>query len=496
MSIPQPYDTGLTEEQLAEAFRRALGDMTDEEIENAIATAINLIPKGLVYRGAYNYFSELPTNAKEGEVYTVKYKGTSGTEPDGNEYAWGEYEGTLQWIPLGVDSYTKKEIDEMYDEISYNVESNKSDILSAENDIAINRATLGTQKKNIIDQSLLLNASGWTVDENEVYSGMLDTMYAKFSNEYPTDISFKEKTSYTFSCQFKANAVEGNLQALLVNVEYTDGTTSTIITTKESSDFIKYTGVTDKNKTIKKIKMSYMKNRKGYIKEMQLEEGTIATVYEPYKPSVNERLTANENDILSLDKNKMGYDYGYAYAQNASSTGWFKLASFKCEDTSANIAIATFYITGINCEQNGLLTVSVMANTGVGNGISSLGCSWAYVGTNYNGIVTIKPNDFKVVANVNGGYIDVELWCAVTTGFSGFKARLMNFEGRAVFRETNNVTLYKSNTGEIKSTELNNPDNASLSRERASIYGLSVLLNDFETRLKALETTQTTTVSE
>lgn len=205
---------------------------------------------------------------------------------------------------------------------------------------------------------------------------------------------------------------------------------------------------------------------------------------------------SNKSDILSLDKNKMGYDYGYAYAQNASSTGWFKLASFKCEDTSANIAIATFYITGINCEQNGLLTVSVMANTGVGNGISSLGCSWAYVGTNYNGIVTIKPNDFKVVANVNGGYIDVELWCAVTTAYSGFKARLMNFEGRVVFHEINNVTLYKSNTGEIKSTGLNNPDNASLSRERASIDGLSVLLNDFETRLKALETASAQTQTE
>lgn len=228
--------------------------------------------------------------------------------------------------------------------------------------------------------------------------------------------------------------------------------------------------------------------------------------YEPYKPSVNERLVEveesvseltpqveqNKSDISLLNTNKMGYDYGYAYAKDASSTGWFKLASFKCEDTSANIVITTFYITGINSEQNGLLTVSVMANTGIGNGISSLGCSWAYVGTNYNGVVTINPNNFKVVANVNGDYIDVELWCSVTTAYSGFKARLMNFEGRMVFHEINNITLYKSNTGEIKSTELNNPDNTRLSREKESIYGLSVLLNDFETRLKALETAQTT----
>jgi hypothetical protein len=148
MSIPQPYDTGLTEEQLAEAFRRALGDMTDEEIENAIATAINLIPKGLVYMGAYNYFSELPTNAKEGEVYTVKYKSTSGTEPDGNEYAWGKYEGTLQWIPLGVDSYTKKEIDEQHETI-------KSDILSVANNVTTTNAKAGTSTTNT------LSSVGW-----------------------------------------------------------------------------------------------------------------------------------------------------------------------------------------------------------------------------------------------------------------------------------------------------------------------------------------------
>lgn len=181
MSIPQPYDTGLTEEQLAEAFRRALGDMTDEDIEKAISTAISLIPKGLVYRGAYNYFSELPTNAKESEVYTVKYKGTSGTEPDGNEYAWGEYEGTLQWIPLGVDSYTKKEIDEMYDEISYNVESNKSDIL---------KARVGT---GLIEVKNLFNKDG---EINSTYSGsVVSSTSADFNTVNGNVITFNRNSS-------------------------------------------------------------------------------------------------------------------------------------------------------------------------------------------------------------------------------------------------------------------------------------------------------------
>jgi hypothetical protein len=36
MPLPQPYNTGLTEEQVAEAFRRALTDMTDAEIMNLL----------------------------------------------------------------------------------------------------------------------------------------------------------------------------------------------------------------------------------------------------------------------------------------------------------------------------------------------------------------------------------------------------------------------------------------------------------------------------
>lgn len=32
MAVPMPLDTGLTSEQVLEAFRRALNDMTDEQI--------------------------------------------------------------------------------------------------------------------------------------------------------------------------------------------------------------------------------------------------------------------------------------------------------------------------------------------------------------------------------------------------------------------------------------------------------------------------------
>ena len=66
--------------------------------------AIAAIPKGLVYKGEVNYYNDLPTaTAEVGDCYTVKYTGTSGTNPDGNEYVFGSSGGTNTWIKLGPE---------------------------------------------------------------------------------------------------------------------------------------------------------------------------------------------------------------------------------------------------------------------------------------------------------------------------------------------------------------------------------------------------------
>lgn len=58
---------------------------------------------GVVWKGAVNYYSDLPADAAAGDCYTVKYAGSSGTKVDGTEYAWGNLDGTAQWIPMGPD---------------------------------------------------------------------------------------------------------------------------------------------------------------------------------------------------------------------------------------------------------------------------------------------------------------------------------------------------------------------------------------------------------
>lgn len=59
--------------------------------------------KGIVYKGAVNYYNDLPNNASLGDCYSVLYKGTSGSESSGAEYVWGnkvESENP-EWIKLG-----------------------------------------------------------------------------------------------------------------------------------------------------------------------------------------------------------------------------------------------------------------------------------------------------------------------------------------------------------------------------------------------------------
>lgn len=69
--------------------------------DNAIAE----LGKGIVYKGAVNYYNDLPNNAAIGDCYSVLYKGSSGSNPSGLEYVWGKVsgQGSASWIQLGAD---------------------------------------------------------------------------------------------------------------------------------------------------------------------------------------------------------------------------------------------------------------------------------------------------------------------------------------------------------------------------------------------------------
>lgn len=72
--------------------------------------SVQALRGGVHYKGEVNYYNNLPRDAQEGDTYTVKYLGTSGSDPDGSEYVWGKnQQGELGWRDFSKDCYTKTE---------------------------------------------------------------------------------------------------------------------------------------------------------------------------------------------------------------------------------------------------------------------------------------------------------------------------------------------------------------------------------------------------
>ena len=128
--------------------------------------------------------------------------------------------------------------------------------------------------KNLFDEKNILNASGWTYS-NGYYTGTANSLRSYFNNT--TMYSFKTNTRYTFSWK----GYLGTATNLRVRITYTDSSTqeSAYITstTLTSSSITSQT-----NKTISSITINYSDGGTIFLKELQLEENTTATSYEPY----------------------------------------------------------------------------------------------------------------------------------------------------------------------------------------------------------------------
>ena len=130
--------------------------------------------------------------------------------------------------------------------------------------------------KNLFDESILLKCSGWAVSDG-VYSGDSAQVHAKYNNGVP-NLAFKPNTQYTFSFTYGQDGSDG--VGLTVIIRYTDDTATQKNCTLDSVGFVSVNSAAGKN--IKKLELSYRANRTIHLSNMQLEEGSIATTYEPY----------------------------------------------------------------------------------------------------------------------------------------------------------------------------------------------------------------------
>lgn len=76
--------------------------------KNYTDAALACVARGMTFKGAVNYYDDLPTEGVlVGDTYTVKYAGSSGTTPNGAEYVWGPIDDVNQWVYLGPDISVK-----------------------------------------------------------------------------------------------------------------------------------------------------------------------------------------------------------------------------------------------------------------------------------------------------------------------------------------------------------------------------------------------------
>lgn len=142
--------------------------------------------------------------------------------------------------------------------------------------------------KNLFDLNSL-SASGITI-ENGVVSGIAQ----KYSDNFGLNtnglkgLKYKENTKYTISCKaYTDGSYTTSGTGLYFKISYTDGSYSSLSIPNNQQELGFFEKTSNANKTIDKIQLAYSSGYSNiwYLKEIQIEENTSATAYEPYNGS-------------------------------------------------------------------------------------------------------------------------------------------------------------------------------------------------------------------
>ena len=150
--------------------------------------------------------------------------------------------------------------------------------------------------KNLFNPKCLLNAT---------YDEKTNTITVSNNINKALDMVFKENTQYTFSAYIKQSNSSTNNR---FNVTYTDGTSQNAFLITQSTSEIYISQTSESGKTISEVNWYYGSKGTATFRNFQIEEGTTATPYEPYIPSVKmlaEEVSAqNESlDVIGKCKN-------------------------------------------------------------------------------------------------------------------------------------------------------------------------------------------------
>lgn len=223
-----------------------------------------------------------------------------------------------------------------------------------------------------------------------------------------------------------------------------------------------------------------MSTAKTNISTIQSDISGLKTRDSELQSDIDENTTAIEqieSDILSLYKNS--HNRGIASAKN-NPNKWYKIGEY-----TANVTLnTTLLITSRYLDIQGLLTLTANISS------TSSGIVWGSTAlkTNWLGLRTITDNRskyniadiFKFGGTLTNGILHCELWVKIPTSWDIFST----------------VILYPNQNSSYPWEILNSDTAFDNYPEFEKISSPTDMLFDFETRLKALETAQTTTVSE
>ena len=139
-----------------------------------------------------------------------------------------------------------------------------------------------TPSKNLFNPKKLLAAISWKKD-GYIYHGLSAYLHTLYNSADGTSIvtGFKDNTRYTLSLYGRIEEHESWNAGLFIHFLHTDGTKSNTMIIDSTTEK-KYTLVSGFGKTVKGLYISYGWNIRNYLRDIQCEEGSTATEYEPY----------------------------------------------------------------------------------------------------------------------------------------------------------------------------------------------------------------------
>ena len=284
--------------------------------------------------------------------------------------------------------------------------------------------------KNLFDDVAFYQANGFTQKED-------GTWYSKQTGKTIFTNSAYAPGSFTISYYGKNASAR---KALLFRVSYEDGTSES--TGDHSTTLEKVVFTTDANKIVRSISIGYAETGYFYIKDIQIEYGSTATPYEPFKGWEN--FNIGEPIPALPGVNTIHADYGeitvtgrtakFAVEGGGGEDGYSPVATVRQTDSGAVITITDKTGTTTATVANGKDGYSPVVNIEEGEtgaGISITDKNGTHTATIYHGRTPLKGMDyfdgedgFSPIATVE--QTDQGAWIFITDKNGTTEAQIVN----------------------------------------------------------------------